>query len=131
MTHCSPVDGVGAAKRESGNRSRCCQLKNKSTKAYVQNLAEGQAVELSGSGVDVLAVCPGPTQTGFSDRARMKMGKAASPADVVGASLKALGYKSTILPGFLAKLITYSLATLPRSARAKIIGKVMQGIASR
>ena len=39
----------------------------------------------------------------------MTMGEAASPADMVGPSLKTLGRKSTILPGFLAKLIKLSI----------------------
>jgi hypothetical protein len=46
-------------------------------------------------------------------------------------SLKALGRKSTILPGFLGKLLTYSLAMLPRWVKVKIMGKVMQGMVSR
>jgi len=43
------------------------------TKAYVQTLAEGLAVELKPHGVDVLAAAPGPVESGFSQRANMKM----------------------------------------------------------
>ncbi len=80
---------------------------------------------------NVLAVCPRPARIGFGDPARLEMGKAALPADVVGRSLKALRDRSTILPGFLAKLLTYSLAMLPRSVRVRDMGKVMRGMASR
>ena len=42
------------------------------TKAYVQTLAEGLAVELAGRGVDVLASAPGPTHSGLDARAGMR-----------------------------------------------------------
>lgn len=40
----------------------------------------------------------------------------------------ALGRRPTALPGFLTKLLTYSLAPLPRWARVRIMGKVMQNM---
>jgi short-subunit dehydrogenase len=39
------------------------------TKAYVLSYSEALAEELAGRGVTVTALCPGPTATGFSDRA--------------------------------------------------------------
>jgi short-subunit dehydrogenase len=39
------------------------------TKAYVLSYSEALAEELRGRGVTVTALCPGPTATGFSDRA--------------------------------------------------------------
>jgi uncharacterized protein len=39
------------------------------TKAYVLSFSKGLARELSGSGVSVTALCPGPTETSFDDRA--------------------------------------------------------------
>jgi hypothetical protein len=39
------------------------------TKAYVLSYSEALAEELQGSGVTVTALCPGPTETGFSARA--------------------------------------------------------------
>jgi len=98
------------------------------TKAYVQTLAEALYVELAGAGVDVLACAPGPTDSGFAARANMKMGKALNPADIVQPTLDALGRKATVLPGFLSKLLTYSLVTLPRWARVRIMGQVMGGM---
>jgi uncharacterized protein len=99
------------------------------TKAYVQTLAEALAVELAPLGVDVLAAAPGPTDSGFAARAGMKMGKALQAADVARETLDALGRKSTVLPGFLSKLIIYSLMPLPRWGRVRIMGMVMKGMA--
>ena len=96
------------------------------TKAYVQTLAEALYVELAPMGIDVIASAPGPTNSGFADRAGMKLGMALSPKDVAQATLDALGTKPTILPGFISKLLTYSLAFLPRWARVQIMGGVMR-----
>ncbi len=98
------------------------------TKAYVQSLAEGLAIELAPRGVDVLSVAPGPTATGFASRAGLKMGKAMNPADLARPIINALGRRTTIMPGFLSKLLTYSLATLPRWARVRVMGMVMKGM---
>lgn len=98
------------------------------TKAYVQTLAEALHVELAPLGVDVLAAAPGPTNSGFAARADMKMGAALSPGDVAQPILDALGRTSTVLPGFLSKLLIYSLAPLPRPIRIRIMGQVMHGM---
>jgi uncharacterized protein len=95
------------------------------TKAYVQSLAEALHEELAPLGVDVLASAPGPTNSGFAARADMQMGMALNPAEVAESTLEALGHGSTVLPGFLSKLLTYSLAPLPRWARVQIMGRVM------
>lgn len=98
------------------------------TKAYVQTLAEALYVELAPVGVDVIASAPGPVNSGFGDRAGMKMGKVLSASEVAQGTLKALGRKSTVLPGFLSKLLTYSLIPLPRWARVQIMGGVMKSM---
>lgn len=98
------------------------------TKAYVQVLAEGIAPELARKGVDVLAVAPGPVATGFARRADLRPGKQANPDDVALAALSALGRRALVVPGGLAKLLTYSLAILPRRARITILGSVMGGM---
>jgi hypothetical protein len=94
----------------------------------VQTLAEGLAVELRPAGVDVVAAAPGPTRSGFADRAGMRMGAASDAADVAQPILDALGRRTVVLPGFLAKLLTYSLVLLPRWARVRVMGRVMYGM---
>jgi hypothetical protein len=98
------------------------------TKAYVQTLAEGLQVELAPHGVDVLAAAPGPTRSGFAARADMEMGKALTPEEITQPILDALGRRTTVLPGFLSKLLVYSIAPLPRYARIRIMGSVMRGM---
>jgi short-subunit dehydrogenase len=95
------------------------------TKAYVQALAEGMHVELKPAGVDVLASAPGPVHSGFASQADMRMGAAAAPADVARASLAALGRRTTVVPVLLSRLLTYSLAILPRMVRTRVMGSVM------
>jgi short-subunit dehydrogenase len=41
------------------------------TKSYVLSFSEAIAEEVSGSGVSVTALCPGPTETGFAEAASM------------------------------------------------------------
>lgn len=41
------------------------------TKAYVLSFSEALAAELADSGVTVTALCPGPTESGFQDKAAM------------------------------------------------------------
>ncbi|MBF04543.1 MAG: short-chain dehydrogenase [Flavobacterium sp.] len=98
------------------------------TKAYVQTLAEGIAVELKPKGVDVLAAAPGPVESGFSKRANMKMSMSLTPSQVGIPILTALGRKTTVLPGFLTKLLVYSLRIVPRWGKVRIMEKVMGGM---
>jgi short-subunit dehydrogenase len=92
------------------------------TKAYVQTPAEGIAIELKPQGVDVLAAAPGPVESGFSERANVKMAQVGVPI------LKALGRSTTVLPGLLTKILVYSLRTVPRWAKVRIMEKVMGGM---
>lgn len=95
------------------------------TKAYVQSLAEGLRLELSPRGVDVVASAPGPVHSGFAARAHMTMGFAQTPTQVAAATLAALGRRTTVRPGWLAKLLEASLALLPRWGRVRVMAAVM------
>jgi short-subunit dehydrogenase len=101
------------------------------TKAWVQTLAEGLRLELAPAGVDVLAAAAGPTNTGFATRASMQMGNAQTPQAVVRATLRALGRKPTVRPGWLSWLLEASLSPLPRWARTRILALVMAGMTKR
>ena len=65
-------------------------------KAYVRSLSLALAEELRPQGVTVTALCPGPTQTGFFDHARMhqsalvKGQRLPTPQAVAAAGLAAL-----------------------------------------
>jgi short-subunit dehydrogenase len=98
------------------------------TKAYVQSLAEGLRVEWAPLGVDVIASAPGPVRSGFAARADMHMSASSSPQVVALATLKALGHRTTVRPGWLSKLLGWSLAMLPRWAQVMVITQVMRGM---
>jgi short-subunit dehydrogenase len=98
------------------------------TKAFIQTFAEGLRLELSGSGVDVVASAPGPVHSGFAARADMRMSAAASSAAVARGTLNALGRRTTVRPGFLSKFLEASLLPLPRSLRSRIMSVVMGGM---
>lgn len=101
------------------------------TKAYVQTLAEGLAVELAPHGIKVLSVAPGPVASGFARRAGMRMSATSSSREVARGIIRALGSSGTIRPGFLSKVLGLSLATAPRVLRVKIMSGIMTGMASR
>lgn len=98
------------------------------TKAYVQTLAEGLRGELRPHGVDVLAVAPGPVLSGFGRRADMRMTRGTTPEVVAAGALAALGRSATVRPGWLSKLLEFSLVLLPRVARSLILAQVMKGM---
>jgi short-subunit dehydrogenase len=95
------------------------------TKAYVHAFGEALQEEWKGTGVDLLIVAPGPVETGFAERSKMQLGKAAAPTVVALESLAALGHKKVIHPGWLAKLMAISLSTAPRWLRVQIMGAIM------
>lgn len=97
------------------------------SKAYVQSLGEALARELKPEGINVLCAAPGPVNSGFADRANMRMGQALSPEQIAVPIIQAIGKKQTVLPGFLTKLLVYNLRTVPRWAKVRIMEKVMGG----
>jgi short-subunit dehydrogenase len=100
------------------------------TKAWVQSFAEGLSLELAPHGVDVLACAPGPVRSGFDARANMKMGQAATPDVVAAGALAALGRVGTVRPGWLSKVLEWSLMFLPRWGRVRMMSVVMGGMTS-
>ncbi len=100
------------------------------SKAYVQSLAEGLHGELAPRGVDVLAVAPGPVDSGFGARAGLTMTSATTTDVVAAATLNALGRRPTVIPGARGKFLTAALTPLPRRIRSLILGKVIAGMRS-
>lgn len=97
------------------------------TKAYIQSFAEALSVELKPSGIDVLAAAPGPVDSGFGQRANMKMNGTLKPSQIGVPILSALGKQRNVVPGMLSKLLLYSLRTVPRFAKISIMKLVMGG----
>lgn len=98
------------------------------SKAYVQSLAEALHPELASHGVDVLAVSPGPVDSGFGNRAGLDMISATSTEVVASAALNALGRAGTVIPGARGRFLTAALTPLPRRVRSLILGKVIAGM---
>jgi short-subunit dehydrogenase len=96
------------------------------TKAFVLHFSEAIRHELAGSGVQVMATCPGPTATNFFEGTSTRM----SPKDmdssesVVRKTLKAFDQKRAVAyPGRISVRITSLLPRLfPRALIARIAG---------
>lgn len=91
------------------------------TKAFVLHLTEAVATELRGSGVRVMALCPGPTRTEFGDVAGMqedfeRLGPLyMSPDRVVETGLRAFDRGEVIcVPGLLNMTSALSMRMVPR-----------------
>jgi short-subunit dehydrogenase len=98
------------------------------TKAWAQSFAEGLELELREHGVRVLACAPGPVASGFGARARMRMGRTVSAETVARESLAALHRGGTVRPGWLSRLLEWSLSMLPRWGRVRVLSAVMGGM---
>ena len=98
------------------------------TKAYIQTLGEGLAVEWTGSGVDIHLAAPGPVKTGFGEVANMDMENAQDPKILAAQILKSVGKKTVSYPGTLTKLLTASLSMLPRWGKVRVMKLVMGGM---
>jgi short-subunit dehydrogenase len=94
------------------------------TKAYVNSFSEALRVELHGSGVQVLALCPGPVETEFGQVASRENSKRkfAPPAflcvskeDVVHQTLSALAHgHGRLIPGWLVRFPMLLAESTPR-----------------
>ena len=98
------------------------------TKAYVLSFSEAIAEELSGSGVTVTALCPGPTATGFQktadleSQALLKVIRPASSLDVARAGYRAMMRgKRIAIPGVKNKIGVQSIRVSPRALVTKVV----------
>jgi len=101
-------------------------------KAWVTSFSEGLAVELAGTGVDVVAVCPGYTRTEFHARAQANMSHLPpwlwlDADDVAVAALDALGRRVVEVPSARYKVI----AALGRHAPRGMAGAVRARMSGR
>lgn len=87
------------------------------SKAFVLSFSEALHVEMQGAGVEVLALCPGGTQTGFFTAAGSEFmtGRRQTADEVVTTALRALERrKATVVSGRLNKLSSTGYRFLPR-----------------
>lgn len=101
------------------------------SKAFVLSFSEALWAENQKYGVNVLAVCPGPTETSFFKEARFPQSFAddsnskrqSSPDEVVREALKALeaGHSNTVTGGVPNQFVANVSRFLPREALVKAV----------
>ncbi len=102
------------------------------TKAYVLHFSEALAEELRGSGVTVTALCPGPTETSFQERAQMERSKLVQSGLMDAAAVAEAGYKGLmagaplVIPGWQNKVLVQSARLLPRRVVPPLIRRVQE-----
>lgn len=103
------------------------------TKAFLLSFAESLSLEVAGTGVRVMALCPGPTETGFGEAAGMADMMANAPGlttaqAVVAEALTAFDRGRTLcLPGAATRVMTPVLAHLPRPLRRRAVARMFAG----
>jgi short-subunit dehydrogenase len=101
------------------------------TKAFVLSFSEALAEEMSGTGVTVTCLCPGPVETGFQERAGTGdrgAGKSSLLVDVV--DVARAGYEGmkqgrrVVIPGWKNRLVVESLRVSPRGMVTKSVARM-------
>ncbi|MFN2529930.1 MAG: SDR family NAD(P)-dependent oxidoreductase [Pyrinomonadaceae bacterium] len=100
------------------------------TKAFVLSFSEALWEENRSYGIQVMALCPGVTDTNFFAAAHMQrppMRTIQSPEDVVDVALRALARnKSHIVSGWTNWLIMETERLMPRSFVSRIAGRALR-----
>ena len=101
------------------------------SKAFDLHLGEALAVELESKGIDVLAVCPGSTESEFHELANVKAsafsGIHASAEALAEGALKVLGRKPSWIHGLANRSSLFITKHLPRRLATWITGKALSG----
>ncbi len=99
------------------------------SKAYVLSFSEAVRAELSGTGVTVTCLCPGPTETGFADAADVKKSRLFTSAVMDAETVARIGYdacmkgKGTIVSGWHHQFSAFATRFAPRAFTAWMAGK--------
>jgi short-subunit dehydrogenase len=106
------------------------------SKAYLVSFSEAVAEEVAGSGVTVTTLCPGPTDTGFADRAGMRSALLfRSSAKMGAADVARAGHRGLmrgdrmVIPGVLNKLVGQAGRFLPRRVLTRIAAMLNRDLA--
>jgi len=106
------------------------------TKSFVLSFSEAIASELEGTGVTVTALCPGPTASGFQDKADLGnsaliKGKRLPPSEEVAA----LGYRAmqrgqrVYIPGVVNWVMAQSMRFTPRDLATQVVKRLLKPVA--
>ncbi|MFP4375403.1 MAG: SDR family NAD(P)-dependent oxidoreductase [Spirochaetales bacterium] len=97
------------------------------SKAYVLHFSEAIANELQGTGVTVTALCPGPTASGFQERAGMDNVKLVKSGLMSAEKVVDIGYrgmlkgKPVVIPGLKNRMLAQSTRFFPRKMTVKVV----------
>jgi hypothetical protein len=91
------------------------------TKAFVLSFSEGLSAELAGSGVEVLALCPGPVKTEFQAVAQNQKARVPAFAYIDAATVAAQGLaaaargRTVYINGAINSVTAYLVRIMPRA----------------
>ena len=102
------------------------------TKHYVLAFSEAIAEELSNTNISVTTLCPGPTISGFQERAGFHSSSRLfkSPLTATSKQVAVFGYKKMmvgkriVIPGFSNKISTALVKFIPNTIKTRIVKKV-------
>ncbi len=104
------------------------------SKSYVLSFSEALSTELHGTGVNITALAPGPTRTGFQKRgqledSRLVQGEIADAASVALAGYRGLmAGKTLVIPGFSNKLIPWVVRLSPRGVVTRVVRRMQERV---
>lgn len=105
------------------------------TKAYVLSYSEALAEELAGSGVAVTALCPGPTASGFQDKAAMhdsalvKGKRLPTAKSVAEYGLRAMRQGQRVaIHGGINRMLAQSIRFTPRRVATWLVAKMSRPV---
>jgi uncharacterized protein len=101
------------------------------SKAYVLSFSEALSNETTGTGVTVTCLCPGPTTTGFQERARMPDTRllstlaVASAADAARAGFDGMmAGQAIVVPGVVNRIGVQAIRLTPRAIVRRLIRSI-------
>jgi short-subunit dehydrogenase len=103
------------------------------TKAFALAFSEALWAETRGSGVRILALCPGPVATGYfaslgdqTATSSIIYRRTADPADIVRAGLHGFDRDAmTVIPGLRTRLLAQGYRFFPRTVMARMTGRML------
>jgi uncharacterized protein len=99
------------------------------SKAFVQSFSEALFEELRGTGVSVTNLCPGPTETNFSQTARTYKTRTKQVSKMTAADVAVAGHRAfrdgrwVCVPGIQNKFFALLIRLFPRSTSRGVVGK--------
>ena len=102
------------------------------TKAFVSSFSEAVAEEVRGSGVRVMALCPGPVPTGFQAAAGAHIAPSQRRAVMSAAEMVRRGLddfvagRTVSVPGSINQLMLFASRRMPRRLLVRAVGRLMR-----